>query len=111
MQASAVKDPDWDYQAHLLAECGDMSASLSAYLNGDISGSLHLWRLEAVEHLPGSASEMASAAARLHEVCRSLFFTCAWMLFIQGHDILTRSLVTAVLEGAQYGDVAADKCK
>lgn len=77
MQASAVKDPDWDYRAHLLAECGDISANLSADLKGDISGSLHLWRLEAVEHLPGSPSEMASAAARLHKVCDLPLLTCA----------------------------------
>ena len=85
IQASAVKDPDWDYRAHLLAECGDISANLSADLRGDISGSLHLWRLEAVEHLPGSPSEMASAAARLHEVCDLPFFTCGMDAIHSGH--------------------------
>jgi hypothetical protein len=92
MQASKVKDPDWDYRAHLLAECGDISANLSADLKGDISGSLHLWRLEAVEHLPGSPSEMASAAARLHEVCNLPFFTCALDAIYSGHRLFNPNM-------------------
>ena len=57
-----------DYRAHLLAECGDISASFSASLAGIVSGSVHLWRLEAVEHLPFAASDMATSAAKLREV-------------------------------------------
>ena len=63
------KDTDCDYRAHLLAECGNISASLSASLAGIVSGTVHLWRLEAVEHLPSAPSDMATSAARLREVC------------------------------------------
>lgn len=70
-QVSATKEANWDYRAHLLMECGDISASVSADLGDSVRGSVHLWRLEAVEHLPALPSEMASSAARLHEVCIS----------------------------------------
>ncbi len=33
-----------------------------------MSGTVHLWRLEAVEHLPSAPSDMATSAARLREV-------------------------------------------
>ena len=63
------KDTDCDYRAHLLAECGDISANFSAGAAGAVSGTVHLWRLEAVEHLPSAPSDMATSAARLREVC------------------------------------------
>lgn len=68
LQVNAENISDCDYRAHLLAECGDISASFSTGLKGDVSGIVHLWRLEAVEHLPAAPSEMATSAVRLQEV-------------------------------------------
>lgn len=68
LQVNAGNNSDCGYRAHLLAECGDISASFSAGLEGNVSGIVHLWRLEAVEHLPAAPSEIATSAVRLHEV-------------------------------------------
>ena len=57
-----------NHRAHLLVECGDLSASFGADNKGSLSGAVHLWRLEAVEQLPAMSSDMASSTARLHEV-------------------------------------------
>ena len=67
LQASAVQS-ECDHRAHLLVECGDLSASFGADHKGSLSGSMHLWRLEAVEQLPALSSDMALSTARLHEV-------------------------------------------
>ena len=63
------KETECNYKSHLLAECGDISAEIIASTAGIVSGSVRLWRLEAVEHLPSAASDTATSAARLREVC------------------------------------------
>ena len=83
---------DCDYRAHLLAECGDISVDFSAGVAGTVSGTVHLWRLEAVEHLPSAPSDMATSAARLREVCHNP----------------TIDRVTAVLPGMNYICTAAE---
>ena len=64
--------PGCDYRAHLLVECGELSAGFGADHKGALSGAMHLWRLEAVEQLPAVSTDMASSAARLHEVVLSI---------------------------------------
>ena len=61
-----------DHGAHLLVECGDLSASFGADNKGSLSGAVHLWRLEAVEQLPAMSSDVASSTARLHEVSTAI---------------------------------------
>ena len=81
LQVSAVQS-ECDHRAHLLVECGDLSASFGADNKGPLSGAVHLWRLEAVEQLPAMSSDMASSAARLHEVLPA---------YASGQDLCTLS--------------------
>ena len=70
-----------DYRPRLSAECGDLTLALegaardgvsqesgSCGSEPGISAALRIWRLEAVEHLPASASEAAASEAALDQV-------------------------------------------
>lgn len=64
-----------DYRPRLSAECGDLALALEGGAGDGVpqgSGSggaaLRVWRLEAVEHLPVSATEAAAPEAALDQV-------------------------------------------
>ena len=57
-----------DYRARFSLECGELRLGLGGGREGACLGTLRLWRLEAVEHIPASPAELASSSARLEEV-------------------------------------------
>lgn len=50
-------------------ECCDLDLTLAAGPGGAAEGTLRLWRLEAVEHIPAAPGFAAASASALDEVC------------------------------------------
>lgn len=76
-----AQGPISDYLPRLSAECGDLTLALetgggdgssqgseSSSAAPGVSAALHVWRLEAVEHLPVGATEAAASEAALDQV-------------------------------------------
>ncbi|KAK9805512.1 hypothetical protein WJX72_002557 [[Myrmecia] bisecta] len=62
-------DPSLPYRARFSVECGDLSLALAS-TGKDLSCSLQLYRLEAVEHIAAQGAGVYSAAAALAELTR-----------------------------------------
>ncbi len=60
-----------DYRARFSMECCDLDLTLAVGPGGALEGTLRLWRLEAVEHLPAAPGFAAAFACALDEVCPS----------------------------------------
>ncbi len=67
-QVDAALGAACDYRARLSMECCNLDLSVSAGPKGDVEGTLRLWRLEAVEHIPAAAGAAAASATALEEV-------------------------------------------
>ena len=68
-QVDAALGAACDYRARFSMECCDLDLSMGAGPKGEVEGTLRLWRLEAVEHIPAAPGAVAASATTLEEVC------------------------------------------
>ncbi|BDA50280.1 probable autophagy-related protein 2 at C-terminar half [Coccomyxa sp. Obi] len=59
-----------DYRARFSMECCDLDLTLAAGPVGALEGTLRMWRLEAVEHIPAAPGFAAASVSALEEVIR-----------------------------------------
>lgn len=69
MQVDPALAASCTYRARFSMECGSLALDVRAGELGSLEASLKLWRLEAVEHIPAAAGDLAVSAATLQEVC------------------------------------------
>ena len=80
-QVDAALGAACDYRARFSMEVCDLDLSVGAGPKGEVEGTLKLWRLEAVEHIPAAAGAAAASFTTLEEVCLCPNSSMFWVHF------------------------------